>query len=380
MNIPILNLKPEVEELWEELNQALQAVLRSTRFIMGPNVKAFEAEAARYLDVKHAITVNSGTDALVIGLRAAGIGPGAEVITTPFTFYATAEAVSSIGAIPVFVDVDRNTYNLDPRLIEQAITPKTQAIIPVHLYGQAAPMNEILNLAQKYNLKVIEDVAQAFGGCFQSRKLGSLGDVGCFSFYPSKNLGAYGDGGLITTNSDSIAELALMLRNHGCKRTYYNEMLGYNSRLDELQAAILRVKLPHIDEWNEGRRKVAHRYNELFTKVTGVITPQEVSGINHVYHQYTLRILNGRRDYVKQYLDQMGIGAMLYYPTPLHHLPIYKQNAPKLPVAEALAGEVISLPIGPKLEPAAQEIVVAEIQKAIAIEKLTDCLKQNSVS
>jgi dTDP-4-amino-4,6-dideoxygalactose transaminase len=366
MSIPILNLKPEVEELWEELNQAIQRVLRSTQFIMGPNVRAFEGEAARYLGVKRAIAVNSGTDALVIGLRAAGIGPGAEVIRTPFTFYATAEAVSQVGATPVFVDVNPETFNLEPRLIEQVITAKTKAILPVHLYGRSAPMDVILDLARKHHLKVIEDVAQAFGGSFQVKKLGSLGDAGCFSFYPSKNLGAYGDGGLVATNNDSIAELALMLRNHGCKRSYYNEMLGYNSRLDELQAAILRVKLPHVEKWNESRRKAAYRYNELFAGVDGVITPKEVPEAKHVYHQYTLRVLNGRRDRVKQHLDEAGIGAMLYYPTPLHRLPMYKSTAPALPAAEMLANEVISLPIGPTLKRADQELVVAEVEKAIA--------------
>jgi dTDP-4-amino-4,6-dideoxygalactose transaminase len=366
MHIPILNLKPEVDELWDELNQAIQGVLRSTRFIMGPNVQAFEEEAARYLEVKQAITVNSGTDALIIGLRAAGIEPGAEVLTTPFTFYATAEAVSQIGAIPVFVDIDPETYNIDPHLIEQAITTKTKAIIPVHLYGQSARMDVILRLAKQYNLQVIEDVAQAFGGCYQGKKLGSLGTVGCFSFYPSKNLGTYGDGGLITTNNEGLAELARMLRNHGSKRAYDNELLGYNSRLDELQAAILRVKLPHIDEWNEGRRRVACLYNELFAEVSGVITPQEAPAAKHVYHQYTIRITNGKRDQVKRHLDRAGIGAMLYYPTPLHRLPFYERVASKLPVAEALAGEVISLPIGPTIERTAQETVVMEIKKAIA--------------
>jgi dTDP-4-amino-4,6-dideoxygalactose transaminase len=365
MQIPILNLQPEVDALWEELNQAIHRVLRSTRFIMGPNVRAFEEEAALYLGVKYAITVNSGTDALIIGLRAAGIEPGAEVITTPFTFYATAEAVSAIGAIPVFVDVDPETYNIDPRWIEPAITTRTKAILPVHLYGQGARMDEILNLAQHYGLKVIEDVAQAFGGSYRGQKLGSLGDVGCFSFYPSKNLGAYGDGGLITTNNADCAEEARILRNHGSKRVYYHEQLGYNSRLDELQAAILRVKLPHLEEWNEGRRRAAARYNKLFATVPGVITPYEAPELKHVYHQYTIRITNGQRDRVKRHLDQAGIGAMLYYPTPLHRLPYYERTSPKLPMAEALAAEVISLPIGPWLEGMEQEAVVEEVVKAL---------------
>ncbi|HYH04216.1 MAG TPA: DegT/DnrJ/EryC1/StrS family aminotransferase [Bacillota bacterium] len=366
MQIPILNLKPEVENLWEELNQAVQAVLRSTQFINGPNVKAFETETAEYLGVKHAVALNSGTDALIIGIRAAGITAGDEVITTPFTFYATAEAISQIGAIPVFVDINPETFNLDPELIEQAITAKTKAIIPVHLYGQSAVMDKILALARQYNLKVIEDVAQAFGGEYHGTKLGSLGDVGCFSFYPSKNLGAYGDGGLLTTNDDAVADMARMLRNHGCKRTYYNELLGYNSRLDELQAAILRVKLPHLEAWNEGRRQAAHTYNDLFADVPGVVVPKEISDVKHVYHQYTIRILDGKRDQVKQHLDGVGICTMLYYPVPLHQLPVYAGNSPRLPVTEKLAGEVISLPIWPSIDRGTQETVVAEIKKALA--------------
>jgi dTDP-4-amino-4,6-dideoxygalactose transaminase len=364
-HIPILNLKPEVESLWEELNHAVQSVLRSTQFINGPNVKAFEEETARYLEVKHSVAVNSGTDALTIGLRATGIEPGDEVITTPFTFYATAEAVSQIGATPVFVDINPETFNIDPDLIESAITSKTKAIIPVHLYGQGAEMDSILTLAQKYQLKVIEDVAQAFGGQYKGKRLGSCGDVGCFSFYPSKNLGAYGDGGLITTNSDQIAELARMLRNHGCKRSYYNEMLGYNSRLDELQAAILRVKLPYIEKWNDGRSKAAGTYNELFLDVPGVITPKEAANVKHVFHQYTIRILDGKRDQVKQHLDEVGISTMLYYPIPLHRLPIYESISPQLKIAEEMAGEVISLPIWPTIARTTQEAVVTEIRKAI---------------
>jgi dTDP-4-amino-4,6-dideoxygalactose transaminase len=365
MIIPILNLRPEVDLLSEKLNQAIQGVLCSTQFIMGPNVKAFEEEAANYLGVKHTIAVNSGTDALIIGLKAAGVQAGHEVITSPFTFYATAEAISLIGATPVFVDINPQTYNIDSGLIEKSITAQTKAIIPVHLYGQGADMDPILTLARKYNLKVVEDVAQAFGGEYKGKKLGSIGDAGCFSFYPSKNLGAYGDGGLIATNDDKIAELARMLRNHGCKRAYDNEMLGYNSRLDELQAAILRVKLPHIEEWNEKRRSVAHIYNEMFSGVPGVSTPNEGPSVKHVYHQYTVRILNRKRDQVKQHLDQAGICTMLYYPVPVHRLPIYDQNSPELKIAEKCAGEVMSLPIWPAIERETQAIVVAEIKKAI---------------
>lgn len=367
MAIPMVDIKTEVEELWDELNRAIQGVLKSTQFIMGPNVKAFEEETAAYLGVKHAIAVNSGTEALVIALKSTGIQPGDEVITTPFTFYATAEAISLVGATPVFVDVNPETFNIDVSLIEKAITPKTKGIIPVHLYGQAADMDPILALAGKYRLKVIEDVAQAFGGEYKGKKLGGIGAAGCFSFYPSKNLGAYGDGGLIVTNDDNTAESARMLRVHGAKRAYYNELIGYNSRLDEFQAAILRVKLPHVESWNENRRKAASFYNQLLAGLPGVITPAEAPNVRHVYHQYTIRILNGKRDQVKQHLDRAGISSMLYYPVPVHRLPVYEKNGLRLKVAEELAAEVISLPIWPAIERRTQEAVAGEIKNALGL-------------
>src|SRR5690606_19924572 len=263
-------------------------ILKSGQFILGGDVRAFEAEIAAYLGVKHAIGVNSGTDALLIGLRALGVGPGDEVITTPFTFFATAEVISLLGATPVFVDIDPESFNIDPDLIEEKITARTKAIIPVHLYGRAAEMEKIMAIARKHGLKVVEDVAQAMGGEAQGKKLGSIGDVGAFSFFPTKNLGAYGDGGLITTDNDELAELAKMLRAHGSRKKYYNEVLGYNSRLDTLQAAILRVKLPHIDAWNKRRFEAAVRYSDLLADVPHVVTPSLVEG--HVFHQYTIRI------------------------------------------------------------------------------------------
>lgn len=363
--IPVLDLSPQIEALWDELMDAVQGVLKSGQFIMGPNVKAFEGEVARYLGVKHTIGVNSGTDALVIGLRAAGIGPGDEVITTPFTFFATAEAISQVGATPVFVDIDPLTFNIDPEQIEAAITPRTRAILPVHLYGQAADMDPIMDLARKYGLKVIEDTAQAFGGEYKGRKLGTIGDVGCFSFFPSKNLGAFGDGGLIATNDDEIAERARMLRVHGARKKYYNEVLGYNSRLDEIQAAILRVKLPHIDEWNEGRRRAAQRYNELLKDLPGIITPYEPPYAKHVYHQYTIRISNGKRDQIKEHLATQGIGTMVYYPVPLHRLPVYATNTCSFPEAERAARQVLSLPIWPEIGYEMQEQVVEILKKCL---------------
>ncbi|WP_343231593.1 DegT/DnrJ/EryC1/StrS family aminotransferase [Thermus brevis] len=345
--IPILDLSPEIEELWDDLMAAITRVLRSGQFILGPEVEAFEREVAEYLGVKHAIGLNSGTDALVIGLRALGVGPGDEVITTPFTFFATAEAISLVGATPVFVDIDPKTFNIDPNLIPAAITSRTKAILPVHLYGRPAEMDAILAIAEEQGLKVLEDCAQAFGATYRGKKVGTLGHAGAFSFFPSKNLGAYGDGGLLVTNDDGVAELARMLRAHGSKRKYYNEMVGYNSRLDALQAAILRVKLPHVDRWNEKRRQVAERYNELLSGVPGLVLPEISEG--HVFHQYTVRILGGKRDRLQQALAKAGIGTMVYYPVPLHELPVYskKESTKECLNATQASEEVLSLPIGP---------------------------------
>jgi len=363
--IPVLDLKPEINEHLDEYMKVIKEVLKSAQFIMGPNVNAFEKEVAGYLGVKHAIGVNSGTDALVIALKALGIGEGDEVITTPFTFFATAESITALGATPVFVDVDERTFNIDPDLIKQAITKHTKAILPVHLYGQAADMDPIMELAAKYGLKVIEDTAQAFGGEYKGRKLGTIGHAGCYSFFPSKTLGAFGDGGLIATNDDEVAEKARMLRVHGSKKKYYNETVGYNSRLDEIQAAILRVKLSRIDEANEARRMAAQRYNELLRDVSGIITPYEDAQSKHVYHQYTIRVLDGKRDELQQYLADRGIGTMVYYPVPVHKLPIYADNAPLLSVAERLSSEVLSLPIWPNMGEKVQEAVVKTLREIL---------------
>ncbi|WP_109208075.1 DegT/DnrJ/EryC1/StrS family aminotransferase [Moorella sp. Hama-1] len=363
--IPVLDLTPEIEALWDELMAAIQGVLKSGQFIMGPNVKAFEQEVAAYLGVKHAIGVNSGTDALVIALRAAGIDAGDEVITTPFTFFATAEAISQVGATPVFVDIDPRTFNINPELIEPAVTPRTRAILPVHLYGQAADMDPIMELAEKYNLKVIEDTAQAFGGEYKGRKLGTIGDAGCFSFFPSKNLGACGDGGLIATNDDEIADQARMLRVHGAKKKYYNEVIGYNSRLDEIQAAILRVKLPHIDEWNEGRRRVSQVYKELLGHLDGIEIPYEASHSKHVYHQYTIRVKGRNRDQVRLRLSESGISTMLYYPSAVHKLPVYTHLGYKLREAEKAVNEVLSLPIWPQMDLTLQRQIVIELRSVL---------------
>lgn len=365
-NIPILDLQPEIELLWDELMPAIQSVIRAGHFIMGPNVAEFEMEAARYLGVKHAIGLNSGTDALVICLRSLGIGPGDEVITSPFTFFATAEAIEMVGAIPVFVDIDPLSYNLDPANLGRAITSRTKAILPVHLYGHAAHMEPILSLAKEYGLKIVEDVAQAFGGEYQGKKLGTLGDGGCFSFFPSKNLGAFGDGGMLATNDDDVADQARMLRTHGSKKKYFNEVLGYNSRLDELQAAILRVKLRHLDTWNEGRRAVAERYHALLEDIVGVVLPVEMFGDRHVYHQYTIRITGCKRDDVHNALREVGIQTMVYYPVPVHQLPYYRSTNQHLPVAEHAAKEVLSLPIWHHMPEEVQKHVANELKQILS--------------
>ena len=360
MRIPVYDPLPEVEFLWPELEEAFRRVMRSGRYILGPEVEAFEEEVAQYLGVKHAIGVNSGTDALVIALRALGVGPGDEVITTPFTFFATAEAISLVGATPVFVDIDPRTFNINPDLIPSAITPRTKAILPVHLYGLPAEMDPILEIARSHGLKVLEDCAQAFGATYKGKKVGTLGDAGAFSFFPTKNLGGFGDGGLIAMNSDEVAERARMLRAHGSRRKYYNEAIGYNSRLDALQAAFLRVKLRHVDAWNEARRQVASRYNELLAGLSGLVLPEVSPG--HVFHQYTVRVLGGRNR-VAEALAREGVGTMVYYPVPLHRLPVYAHMGAALPEAERAAREVLSLPIGPHLNPSSQE-GVSEALKA----------------
>lgn len=363
--IQVLDLGPETQELWNPLMEAIQGVLKGGAFILGPNVKSLETEVAQYLGAKHAIAVNSGTDALVIGLRALGIGPGDEVITTPFTFFATPEAVSAVGATPVFVDIDPVTYNLDPAKVEARITKKTKAIIPVHLYGHPVEMGPILALAKKHGLKIVEDVAQAFGAEHQGKKVGTMGEIGAYSFFPSKNLGAFGDGGMITTSSDELAEACRMLRAHGSKKKYFNEVVGYNSRLDELQAAVLRVKLPRIDASNESRRQAAIRYGDLLGKIDGIVLPREMPGSKHVFHQYTIRVLNRSRDELQKKLADAGIMTMIYYPVPCHQLEVYKAMGYKLPEAEKAAMQVISLPMGPNLPASDQERIAQCLREAL---------------
>lgn len=377
--IPVLDLKPEIELMRNDLDKAWKRVIEESRFVMGSDVEAFETEAAEWLGSKHAIGVNSGTDALVIALRASGIGEGDEVITTPFTFFATAESIANAGATPVFVDVEPEDQNINPDLIENAITERTKAIMPVHLFGKPAAMNRIMEIAEKNNLKVIEDSAQSFGASYEAacsscdknckdagikgKKTGTIGDTGAYSFFPSKNLGGFGDGGMIATDSDEVAEQARMLRVHGARQKYHNEVMGYNSRLDTLQAALLRVKLNYIDQFNLARRAVAQRYREQLADAKNITVPPAPDD-GHVYHQFTIRIESGNRDKIKEDLKEKGIGSMIYYPYPCHMLPVFEDRKESHPVSEQLAGQVLSLPMGPFLKPDDQAQVVEALLEA----------------
>lgn len=363
--IPMVDLKTQYHALKGELDAALLAALEATQFILGPNVQAFEKECAQYLGVKHAIACASGTDALHLALDAAGIKAGDEVITTAFTFIATAEAIAYLGARPVFVDIDPKTFNLDVSKVEAAITPRTRAVIPVHLFGQPADLPALSALCEKRGLMLIEDCAQSFGAAIDGRMTGSQGLAGCFSFFPSKNLGCYGDGGMVTTQDDAVAERLLMLRNHGSKVRYYHDLIGYNSRLDELQAVILRAKLKHIDRYNAERRRVAHRYSELLAG-TGVTTPHEDGIGNHVYHQYTL--LSDRRDQIMAALKAVDIASAIYYPIPLHRQNVFADDYRdlSLPVTEDVALRCMSLPIYPEMSDESIVRVTEVIRGALA--------------
>jgi dTDP-4-amino-4,6-dideoxygalactose transaminase len=356
--IPICDLKEQYRTLRDQMMRAVDEVFTSGHFINGPNVKALEAEVAQYLGVKHAVALNSGTDALHLALRALDIGPGDEVITTPFTFVATTEAIGIVGATPVFVDIDPRTYNLDARQIEAAITPRTRAILPVHLYGCPAPMDEILAIAKRHHLAVVEDCAQSIGATIDGRFTGTLGQFGCFSFFPSKNLGAYGDGGMLVTDDQSLADRARSLRGHGGRVKYYHEELGVNSRLDEVQAAILRVKLPYLEAWIEKRRAAAGRYTAAFAG-SQLQVPVEPEDARHVYHQYTLRVPD--RDRVQQDLKAAGVESMVYYPVPLHLQKVHAMLGLRegaFPHSEKAAREVLSIPMFPELRPDVQQQVV----------------------
>ena len=363
--IPPLDLKAQWLSIKGEISAAINAVVESQHFILGPQVQALEEEIAKYCGTKFAVGVASGTDALLLALHAAGVGPGDEVLMPTFSFIATADTVSLLGAIPVFVDIDPATFAIDPAQLEAKITPRTRAIVPVHLYGHPADMDPINSVAQRHDLKVIEDNAQAIGAKYKDRKTGCLGDLGCISFFPSKNLGGYGDGGMIVTNSEAYSKRLRTLRSHGSPKKYYATEQGWNSRLDEIQAAILRVKLRHLDNWGATRRKNASSYTQLLKAVPGVVTPTEAPWAEHVYHQYTIRVAN--RDRVQSALTEQGIGTTVYYPTPMHLQPVFAKlgyHEGDLPQAEQAAKEVLSLPIYAELTSEQIHRVVAAIAAA----------------
>jgi dTDP-4-amino-4,6-dideoxygalactose transaminase len=362
--IPILDLTKQYHALKSQIREAVEGVFESGHFINGPNVQALEKEIAAYTGCAYGVGLNSGTDALHLALRALNVGPGDEVITTPFTFVATTEAIGIVGATPVFVDIDPATYNIDPKALEAAITPRTKVILPIHLYGHPAPMHEIMEIAKRHGLAVVEDCAQAIGASIGEKKVGSFGDVGCFSFFPSKNLGAFGDGGMATTNREDLNARMRSLRAHGGRVKYHHEELGVNSRLDEVQAAILRVKLPHLDGWIERRRANAHAYTQALSEI--VTTPFETPGTRHVYHQYTVAVPD--RDATQKALASAGVQTMVYYPVPLHLQEVHRTLGYQrgfFPHSELAATHVLSLPMFPELEAEQREAVIAAVRSIV---------------
>ena len=386
MNVPFLDLKAQYQSIKPEINEAIQRVLDNTAFAGGPFVAQFEKDFAAFCGTKHALAVGSGTDALWAALIALGVGPGDEVITVPDTFIATAEAISFCGAKPVFVDVDEKTYNMDPAKLEQYLAtrnpqPATQssvlspqssslsrpkAIIPVHLFGQMADMDPIMEIARKHGLHVVEDSAQAHGAKHKGRKAGSIGDAGCFSFYPGKNLGAYGEAGAVVTNSDEVADKIRMFRDHGQAKKYHHDMVGWNARMDGFQGAVLSVKLIYIDQWNDTRRTNGRLYSQLLVGADGLITPQEAEYATPVYHIYAIRVKG--RDALMDALGKQGIATGIHYPVPLHLTAAYRSLGYKIgdfPVAEKCQNEFVSLPMFPELSAEQIEYVCEEIKKLI---------------
>ena len=384
MNIPLVDLKAQYSSIKDEIDQAIERVIRNSHFILGPELESFEKAIASYLDVNYAIGVASGTDALYLALLACGIGPGDEVVTTPFTFIATAETIAKCGAKPLFVDIEPGTYTIDPERIEALLNDRgrdisnIKAILPVHLYGHVADMEAIMNIAHKYGLKVIEDSAQSLGALYYSRvysnsanksnwqQSGTIGDAGCLSFFPSKILGAYGDGGMVVTNDENVAEKITVLRNHGCKQKYYHLVPGFNSRLDGIQAAILKVKLKHLDEWIKLRRQKASLYSQLLDTIEGIETPYEASFGRHCFNYYTVRLRNSEidRNRIRDYLSNRGISTAVYYPLSLHLQEIFRHLGYRkgdFPVSEKAQDEVFSLPMYPELSEQQIEQIVKEI-------------------
>lgn len=378
LNIPFGNLSRQYIAYQKEIDEAVKGVLEKGSFILGENVLKFEEEFSRYCGCRYGVGVASGTDAIMLALIAVGVKQGDEVITVANTAVPTVAAVRAIGATPVFVDIDKDTYNIAPELIKPKITKKTKVILPVHLYGNPCQMDRILEIANYYNLKVVEDCAQAHGAVFKNKKVGSFGHAGCFSFYPSKNLGAFGDGGIVITNSEEIYEKLKLLRNYGQKNRYFSIIEGYNSRLDEIQAAILRFKLTKLDEWNKRRRKIASIYNENFKKINNVsnkkhdrkhdiiFCPEEINNGFHVFHLYVIRIEN--RDLFMSFLEKRGIQTLIHYPYPIHLQDSYKFLGYKngdLPVTESIANQIVSLPIYPELKDDEVEYIVNTVTKYV---------------
>jgi dTDP-4-amino-4,6-dideoxygalactose transaminase len=376
--VKLLDLQAQYREIQSEVETAVIQVLRSGHYVLGPNVQSFETESADFLKTKHAIGCANGSDALYIALLALDIKPGDEVITTPFTYIATAEAITQAGAIPVFADINLDTFNIDPQEIEKKISPKTKAIIVVHLFGQACEMDEIISIAQQHKLKVIEDTAQGWGTTYKNDiYAGTIGDIGTYSFYPTKNLSCAGDGGMISTNSDELNDRIRKIRAHGSKQRYYHDELGVNSRLDEIQAAILRIKLKHINSWNSRRAELAQIYNKELNNLENdnfkIITPKTISNSNHIYHQYSIRIEDKNksdsselRNSIKAKLQSYGIGSEVYYPLAIHMQNIYKalgHKAEDFPQALKATQTVLSLPVHPNLNEADIEEVISVITK-----------------
>ncbi|UCD16580.1 MAG: DegT/DnrJ/EryC1/StrS family aminotransferase [Candidatus Zixiibacteriota bacterium] len=365
MAVPLLDLKRQYLPIKERLDAAVLKVFDHGRFILGPEVSELEAKVSALSGSRYAVGVASGTDALLLSLRAAGVGEGDEVIVPDYSFFASAGVISRLHATPIFVDIEEDTYNIDPSKIAAAITPKTRAIMPVHLFGQAADMDLITEIAGKHNLVVVEDAAQAIGAAYKGRKAGSMGDFGCFSFFPSKNLGCAGDGGMVVVNSEEYNERLRMLRVHGWKKKYYPEIVGYNSRLATVQAAVLNVKIDYLHDWTEGRRANAARYDEAFTG-TEIKTPVVKDYVYHIYNQYTIAVRN--RDELLTALKEKEIGHDVYYPIPFHLLPCYDDSGyakGDFPVSEKAAASVVSIPIFPELTRQEQDEVI-EVVKSVS--------------
>jgi dTDP-4-amino-4,6-dideoxygalactose transaminase len=367
MDIPITDLKLQYVNIREEIDAAVKTVLAEANFVLGKELSLLEGEIAEYFGIKYAIGVASGTDALILSLTGLGIGKGDEVITTPFTFIATAEAISRVGAKPVFCDITSDTYNIDADKIEAKITPRTKAVIPVHLYGMPCEMDKIMAIAKRHNLKVVEDCAQSFGSEYKSRKVGSFGDCGALSFFPAKTLGGYGDGGMVLTNDEATAGRIKMLRDHGSSTKYHYSMHGFNSRLDTLQAAVLRVKLRHVDAWITQRIKDAQYYNELLSSASLITVPKVSKAQKHAFNYYTIRIKGGRNR-LQQALKEKGIASAIYYPLSLHLQEVYRDLGYKMgdfAVAEQSQDEVLSLPLYPELAKEQIQRVTEAIKEAL---------------